>query len=112
MSLVTAAADIDAKTWLKVNGYLDVLRLIERFEAKEKAAGKGTRVDWFLVLAGTESGKARSRGGVTYPILKAMQRRAGYPVTAEAIQRGALEVAPPIRKQEGRWGKKFRRATH
>lgn len=112
MSLTTAAADIDAKTWLKVNGYPDVLRLIARLEAKWAREGKGTRKDWFLVLAGTPNGRARTVDGTTFPMLAAFRRRQGYPVAAEALQRGPLEVAPPIRKQEGRWGKRFRRATH
>lgn len=111
MSITTSSARITAKQWLKANGYADLLKLVSRLEAKWKAAGNGTRRDWFLLFAGTEDGKPRTmKDGTTFPIVAAFQRRAGYPVTAEALQRGPLEVAPPIRKQVGRWGKRFRRA--
>lgn len=112
MSITTAAADIDAKGWLKANGYKGVLALIVRLERKWKAAGKKTRRDWFLVLAGTPSGKPRTIDDTTFPMIQAFRRRQGYPLAATALALTPWEVAPPIRKQEGRWGKRFRRATH
>ncbi len=104
--------DVDTKTWLKVNGYPDVLDVILRFEAAEKRAGRGTRVSWGLVLAGWPNGNPKTRKGIEFPILAAFQRARGWPVTSGAIQRSPHELAPAIKKQEGRWGKRFRRATH
>lgn len=112
MSITTAAADIDAKGWLKANGYKGILRDILRLEKVWVSEGKKTRRDWFLVLAGTPNGKPRMVGGIEWPMLAAFRRRQGYPVAQEAISNSPLEVAPPIRKQVGRWGKRFRRATH
>lgn len=103
--------DVDAKTWLKAHGYHDYYDRIVALEKRWLRLGKKTRRDWWLVLAGSPSGKPRRIDGESFPILAAARRRQGYPVLATAEQRSPRELAPPVRAQVGRWGARFRRAT-
>lgn len=111
MSITSASPRLSAKDWLEANGYDDLVATIERIEGWWSERGVATRRDWFLMFAGTPSGKPRVVEGLVLPMVQAFRRRQGYPLAKAAIQRSPFEVAPPIRKQEARWGKKFRRAV-
>ena len=102
---------LDARIWFRANGYDDVADRIDRMIAGWKAQGKKTRRNWWLVLAGSPSGKPSVTGGRPWPMLAAIRRRQGYPVHADAIERGPHELAPPVSAQVNRWGPKFRRAV-
>ena len=101
---------MDARTWLRANGYQDIAERIDRLIAKWKADDKGTRRNWWHVLAGTPSGEPSCVGGKPWPMLSAFRKRQGYPVHADAIERGPHELAPSVFAQK-RWGSKFRRAA-
>lgn len=95
------AGRINIATWLAANGYADVLALIRSVEAAWAAAGKKTRRDWWLVLAGTLEGQPCVVAGVEFPILAAARRRKRWPhVPAERSNQD--EAAPP-RVWRGRW---------
>lgn len=109
---VRVDSDVDCVAWLTFHGYGNVTKLIETLTRKWKADGKKTRRDWWVILAGTPSGKPRIVDGVTFPVLKAARRRQGYPPdVAGAIQLSRHELAPSIKQQAARWGKGFKRAT-
>lgn len=102
--------DQDCLTWLGLHGYADIINLINGLTRKWKVAGRRTRRDWWLVLAGTPRGKARTVNGVHFPVLKAARRRQGFPPDVPAaLERTPHELAPSIKRQE-RWGKGFKRA--
>ena len=94
---------MDARTWLRANGYQDIAERIDRLMAKWKAANLATRRDWWLVLAGSASGTPSRVGGKPWPMLAAFRKRHGYKVHSGAIERGPHELAPPIFAQK-RWG--------
>jgi hypothetical protein len=95
-------APTDARVWLRENGYGDVADLIDEVMEGHKADGRGTRRGWWETLAGGKDGRPSSVDGREFPVLASAQRRQGKPVTANAIQRGLHEVAPPVRRT-GRW---------
>ena len=101
---------MDARTWLRANGYQDIAERIDRLLADWKEAKKRTRRDWWLVLAGSPSGRPSMTGGKPWPMLAAFRKRQGYPVHTDAIERGPHELAPNVFAQK-RWGEKFKRAT-
>lgn len=100
---------VDARTWLRSNGYQDIAARIDRLIAYWKKQDKGTRRNWWLVLAGSPDGFPSYVGGKEWPMLTAFRKRQGYPVHSDAIERGSHELAPPIFAQK-RWGVKFRRS--
>ena len=100
---------VDARTWLRSNGYQDLAERIDRLIALWKEDGKGTRRNWWLVLAGSPDGTPSVVGGKVWPMLAAFRKRQGYPVHSDAIERGPHELAPPIFAQK-RWGARFKRA--
>ena len=100
----------DARTWLRANGYQDIAERIDRLIAKWESDDKGTRRNWWHVLAGSPSGRPSRVGGKPWPMLSAFRKRQGYPVHDDAIERGSHELAPSVFAQK-RWGKKFRRSV-
>lgn len=100
---------VDVRTWLRANGYQDIAERIDRLLVQWKEAGKGTRRNWWLVLAGSPAGNPSHVGGHVWPMLTAFRKRQGYPVHSDAIERGPHELAPPIFAQK-RWGAGFKRA--
>lgn len=95
--------DADARVWLRRWGYDDIVDAIDAMMRKWYAEGNGTRRNWWDVLAGTREGKPCTINGVTFPVLRAARRRKGWPEDVPgAVQRSALELAPPVREQE-RW---------
>lgn len=108
---VRVDTDMTCLEWLKLHGYQDIAKLIEGLTRNWKDAGKKTRRDWWVILAGTPSGNPRTVHGFTFPVLKAARRRQGFPPNvADAIERTPHELAPSITQQEARWGRKFKRA--
>lgn len=89
---------------LKENDYNDIAVMIEEVMLEWKREGKETRRNWWEVLAGKKGGKPRIISGVTFPVLKAAQKRQGLPVTPNAISRSKNEKAPGIRRSN-RWKK-------
>lgn len=107
---VRVDADLTAREWLVAHGYSAVSRLINDAIESWEAQGKKTRRDWWVILAGTPSGKPRVVHGFEFPVLKAARRRQGFPPDVPgAFERSPHELAPAIRRQE-RWGKGFKRA--
>lgn len=89
-----------ARTWLRNNNYNDIAELIEEWHKK----GKGTRRNWWDILAGGKKGKSRVICGRVFPVIKAAQIRQGVPITENAICRNPNETPPSI-KQTNRWKK-------
>ncbi len=108
---VRVDTDLSCVDWLTLHGYDDVAKLIQRLTRKWKAQGKATRRDWWLILAGTPCGDSRVVDGFAFPVLKAARRRQGFPPNVpDAFERTPHELAPSIKQQAARWGKKFKRA--
>ena len=101
---------LDARTWLRANGYQDIAERIDRLIDLWKTNNLATRRNWWIVLAGSPSGKPSRAGGKEWPMLTAFRKRQGYPVHADAIERGTHELAPSVFAQK-RWGANFKRAT-
>lgn len=93
---------MQARTWLRENGYPDVADLIDEVMAEWDAKGVGTRRNWWEILAGDAEGNPRTVAGREFPVLRAAQIRQGVPVTKNAIRRSRKEKPPHIRKT-GRW---------
>lgn len=93
---------ITVRTWLLVNGYSDVAKLIDDIQAEWKASGKHTRRNWWEVLAGGKNGVPHVIYGHQFPVLQAAQIRQGKPVTKNAIKTNDEEHAPPV-VEGGRW---------
>ena len=71
------------REWLRLAGYGGVADLIDQVMEEWRVAGKRTRRDWWLILAGNKSGGSRVVAGRIFPVL------------AEAIQR-QMEPAGPL----------------
>ena len=90
------------REWLRVNGYQDVVELIDQATARMAARGSKQRRNWWDILSGDEHGKPCVREGIEFPVLRVAQVRQGKPVTANAIARGESELPPDVRTT-GRW---------
>jgi len=90
-----------ARQWLRGNGYADVAALIDEVTAEWHATGRGTRRNWWAVLAGGRGGKPCAVAGRVFPVLRAAQIRQGLPVTDNALCRDPLEK-PPLCRVPGR----------
>ena len=101
---------MDARTWLRANGYQDIAERIDRLIAQWKADNKKTRRDWWLILAGSPRGNPSHAGGKPWPMIAAFRKRQGYPVHSDAIERSPHELAPNVFAQK-RWGSGFKRAV-
>lgn len=93
-----------ARKWLRDNNYNDIADMIDELIEEWNKTGKGTRRNWWEVLAGDKKGKSRVIYGRTFPVLKTAQIRKGVTVTDNAICRNTDEKQPDI-KQNNRWTK-------
>lgn len=107
---VRVDSDLSCTDWLRLNGYVDIVMIINDIRWRWKMNGNKSRRDWWLILAGTPEGHPKEVAGYIFPVLKSARRRQGFPPDVPgAIQRGRHELAPLIRQQK-RWGKTFKRA--
>ncbi len=91
----------DARVWLRLYGYDEIAARIDRIMDDWKQRGVLTRRNWWDVLAGGKDGKPKTVSGITFPVLKAAQRRQHKKVT-----RGAMSNAgerKQARRVGGRW---------
>jgi hypothetical protein len=101
----TPKEQIVIRTWLKQNGYEDILEMIDEAIKTWKSEGIKTRRNWWEILAGGHNGCPRKINGKNFPVLKAAQIRQGKPVSANAICRNDNEEIQPV-WQTNRWPKK------
>jgi len=92
----------DARVWLRENGYVEIVEMINAIMAEWKTSGKRTRRNWWEVMAGTKAGKPRVIEGRVFPILAAARERSCLPPVASALRRRTDERAPD-RKLQARW---------
>ena len=90
------------REWLRVNGYQDVVELIDQATARMAARGSKQRRNWWDILSGGEDGKSCVREGIEFPVLRVAQVRQGKSVTPNAIARNKSELPPDVRTT-GRW---------
>ena len=93
---------MDARVWLRENGYCDVADLIDEIMSEWAAVGNKTRRNWWDKLAGGINGKPKLVASREMPVLRAAQIRQGKPVSKNAICRNPDEIPPPI-IENGRW---------
>ncbi len=93
---------MDARVWLRDNGYEEVADMIDEIMCEWKDEGKKTRRNWWDVLAGGKNGQQVTVAGRKFPVLKAVQIRQRKPVTKASIRKKRSEHAPPMQEQE-RW---------
>jgi len=107
-SLPQAATEVDARTWLRANGYADVADQIDAVIAQWHAQRKRTRRNWWEILAGDQEGNQRMAGGHIFPILRTARIRQRMPDVPDALCRNPAEQPPPLRVT-GRWPKRKRK---
>ena len=90
------------REWLRANGYVDVVELIDQATAKMAARGSKHRRNWWDILSGGENGKPCLREGIEFPVLRVAQLRQGKTVTQNAISRSRKELPPDVRNTS-RW---------
>jgi hypothetical protein len=93
---------MNARQWLKENGYDDILQLIQQVVAEWARKGVTTRRNWWEVLAGDHKGGPRYVEGIEFPVLAAAQEHEGKAITENAIRRSPKE-APPPKDYRGQW---------
>jgi hypothetical protein len=93
---------MNARQWLRENGYSDVAAMIDEIMAEWQAQGNRQRRNWWAVLAGRKNGSGVVVAGRMFPVLKAAQRRQNLRVRRDAMMRSRGETAPPA-KPTGRW---------
>ncbi len=87
------------REWLRANGYSHVADLIDEVMEEWRLAGKRTRRDWWVILAGNKRGMGRVVAGRVFPVL------------TEAIERPTASIKqsnraiPPVRVSN-RWPQK------
>jgi hypothetical protein len=101
---------VEARKWLRANGYDDVADLIDEVMLEWQNAGIRTRRNWWDLLAGTSKGEPSKIGDKEFPILTVAQIRQGRPLTPNSISRNPSEEIPPFRAT-GRWVKKKRKTA-
>jgi len=92
------------RDWLKINGYADVVQLIDNAIAKLAIRGSKQRRNWWDILSGGVDGRPCIREGIEFPVLWVAQVRQGKPITKNAIARKNREVPPDI-VATARWPK-------
>lgn len=92
---------MEARRWLRSNGYTDIAELIDAIMDRWKIAGAKTRRNWWDILAGDKNGHPRVAGGVQFPVLRAAQIRQGRRCR-DGMCRNPEEVAPE-KKATNRW---------
>lgn len=93
---------MDARKWLRANGYEEIADLIDEIMAEWRLAGKKTRRNWWDVLAGGKDGKPSIRAGKIIPVLRAAQIRQGRKVTPNSYCLNEDEEIPQVRLNN-RW---------
>jgi hypothetical protein len=88
---------LDARKWLRANGYQDVADQIDQVIAEWKIQGKATRRNWWEVLAGRPDGTPNTIAGRTFPVLRVAQLRENREPTDGAIHRGEPLSLDPVR---------------
>jgi hypothetical protein len=92
------------REWLRINGYDDVVQLIDNAIAKLAIRGSKQRRNWWDILSGGANGRPCIREGIEFPVLRVAQARQGKPITKNAIVRNSREQ-PPNLVATGRWPK-------
>ncbi len=92
---------MNARDWLRENGYEDIVSLIDEVMADLETRGSKQRRNWWDVLAGGVSGRPIVVSGREFPVLRVAQRRQGKALTPNAISRNSNEHSPDPRP--GRW---------
>ena len=94
------------RQWLIENKYEDVAQQIDEILVEWKKKGKGTRRNWWDVLAGGKNGNPKRIEGRIFPMLKAARIRKNLKPVKHAICRNKNEKVP--RKLEpSRWKSKI-----
>lgn len=93
---------MSCRSWLLESKYEDFLELTYRVEERNRVGGKKTRRSWYEAFAGDKHGNPRTIAGITFPIIKAIRKREGFPPCKNSIERRKGEKAPP-KKPSGRW---------
>lgn len=92
-------AGVTCRDWLRENGHRDTAELIDEVMQEWRAAGKRTRRDWWLILAGNKKGGGRVVAGRTFPVLpEAIDRKLGISADRSHV------TVPPVRSSN-RWPK-------
>lgn len=85
------ADKVEARVWLRKNGYEDIADKIDSIMLSWKKQGKRTRRNWWDVLAGDKFGRSRTISGYEFPVLKVAQERQQVPITPNAVSRSMKE---------------------
>jgi hypothetical protein len=97
---------VNAREWLKENGYSDIADMINAYIAHIKSLGSGERRNYWDLLVGRKDGECCMNHGFKFPILESVRkaRRPNWKPSIHAIKRNNSEVipAPVIQK---RWNK-------
>lgn len=93
---------MNVRTWLRESGHIEVADLIDEIILEWKVRGKGTRRNWWDILAGGKNGKPLTVAGREFPVLKAAQIRQGKPVTNNSIEE-KIKVDVPEPQEQPRW---------
>ena len=94
---------LSARKWLRENGYPEIAAQIDEIMQEWKSTGRGTRRNWWEILAGDKDGNPRTVEGREFPVLRVVRRRQQLPEAEGTIYHGEKR-APPIVAQE-RWAK-------
>lgn len=98
---------MEARKWLRENGYSDVADIIDAIIKQWHTNGNGTRRNWWDKLAGQRNGQPCQINGQELPVLRAAQIRQGKKVTDNSLCRNIDEVVPPKTPQP-RWERRNR----
>jgi hypothetical protein len=93
---------MNARKWLRENGYDDIASLIDEIINEWRLSGNGTRRNWWDTLGGRDNGQPCIVAGREFPVLLAAQIRQGKPVTQNAICLNPDESIPS-KTIPGRW---------
>lgn len=98
---------INARQWLRENNYDKVADLIDQLIEEWAKTGKGTRRNWWKILAGDAAGNPCIVSGRKFPVLRAAQIRQGVLVTPNSIFQSPTEATPEVRRSN-RWPRRKR----
>jgi hypothetical protein len=98
---------ITARQWLRDNNYEKVADLIDQLMEEWAKTGKGTRKNWWKILAGDADGNPCVVSGRKFPVLRAAQIRQGVLVTPNSVFHSPTEAMPDLRKSN-RWPRRKR----
>lgn len=97
---------MDARRWLRNNNYEEIAEIIDEIMSEWSKTGKGTRRNWWDVLAGRLNGDHCIIAGRKIPILRAAQIRSGRTISPHAICKNENEQIPQ-KMRPGRWKEKY-----